>query len=146
MHFDDLSHDTYAGPCPYLKSIGWLGAGHEFTTGDPPADLVALLEEHLEDCWCCFASAGTHSCEFCLAEGCEHRDSRNFIIPAKTTAYLAPGMILHYVQQHRYLPPAEFIDALRNCPPRGSDGFMALLEDFGRWIEAQFPPDVPAPP
>jgi hypothetical protein len=145
MHLDDLSHDTYLGHCPYLKSIGWLGAGYEFVTGDPPANLVALLEEHLEDHWCCFACAGSHSCEFCQAEGSEHRDARNFIVPAKDTAYLAPGMILHYVQQHRYLPPSEFIEALRNCPPRRSDRFMILLEDFGRWLESQAPPVGAAP-
>jgi len=147
MHFDDLSNDTYLGHCPYLKSIGWLGAGHEFTTGDPPADLVALLEEQLKDHWCCFACAGRHGCEFCQAEGREHLDSRNFIIPGKTTAYLAPGMILHYVQQHRYLPPAEFIEALRDCPPRRSEEFMAGVHAMWSWVdETLAPPAGPTPP
>src|SRR5262249_25113044 len=30
-----------------------------------------------------------------------------------TTIYVAPTMILHYVAEHHYLPPDEFIKALR---------------------------------
>jgi hypothetical protein len=29
------------------------------------------------------------------------------------TVYVAPTMILHYIIEHHYLPPEEFIDALR---------------------------------
>jgi hypothetical protein len=146
MHFEDLSTDSYLGWCPHVRSVGWLAAGHEFPTGDPPPDLVPLLELHLKDHWAIFAAAGKHDCEFCAAEGCLHADSRNLFIPGADAVYFAPGMIVHYITQHRYLPPYEFIEALRLCPPQGSADFMTLMMDFGTWHEAKFAPPHPQPP
>lgn len=143
MHFEDLSNDTYVGRCPYLKSIGWLGSGHEFMTGDPPEDLVPLLKEHLADHWGIFAAAGKHDCEFCAADGRMHADSRNLFIPSSDTVYLAPGMIVHYIVKHGYLPPHEFIEAVRKCPPQGSENFMSFLKDFGTWWDKQMCPEDP---
>lgn len=137
MHFDDLSHDTYLGKCPHVRSVAWLGADHAFTTGVPPADLVPLLKQHLNNHWSVFAAAGTHGCEFCEAEGRVHRDSRNLFIPGPDTIYFAPGMIVHYIEQHGYLPPQVFIESLRHCPPQGSANFMVMMKDFGIWLDAQ---------
>lgn len=133
MYFGDLSHDTCLGRCPHVSSVAWLGAGHAFTTGTPPADLVPLLRQHLINHWSIFAAAGTHSCEFCMDEGRVHKDSRNLFIPSAETIYLVPGMIIHYIEQHGYVPPQAFIEALRVCPPQGSGEFMALLKNFHVW-------------
>ncbi|HEY1081504.1 MAG TPA: hypothetical protein VGE29_04540 [Prosthecobacter sp.] len=137
MYFDDLSHDSYLGECRYVRSIAWLGTGHRFTIGAPPADLVPLLNQHLRNPWSVFAAAGTHNCEFCEAEGRVHRDARNLFIPSPDTVYFAPGMIVHYIEQHGYLPPQAFIEAVRLCPPQGSDKFMLWMKDFGAWWDAQ---------
>ncbi len=139
MHIPDLSSDTYIGHCALLRSIGWLGRGHAFVTGDAPVDLVPLLEKHLEDHWCCFACGGSHGCEFCEDEGRRHSDSRNLFIPGKNTVYFAPGMIVHYIQRHHYLPSEEFIEALRQCPPQGGEEFMTLITPFGEWMDARMP-------
>jgi hypothetical protein len=53
--------------------------------------------------------------------------------------YFCPGMIVHYIVRHRYLPPGEFIEAVRHCPPQGSEEFMALMHDFGVWWDSQIP-------
>jgi hypothetical protein len=106
-------------------------------TGDPPEDLVPLLNEHLSDHWFFFAAAGKHDCEFCEAEGRSHRDSRNLFIPSSHVVYFAPGMIVHYIEEHRYLPPQQFIEAVRHCPPQGSEDFMVMMKDFRLWWEAQ---------
>ena len=58
---------------------------------------------------------GQHRCEFC--------DSAQFEIPVgngeihvpavnRKLAYAAPQLLPHYVEAHRYLPPAEFIEAV----------------------------------
>jgi len=39
-------------------------------------------------------------------------------------------MVFHYVIEHRYRPPDEFIAALEQCPPRGSPEFLALIAPF----------------
>lgn len=46
-------------------------------------------------------------------------------------------MIVHYIEQHGYLPPQAFIEAVRLCPPQGSDKFMLWMKDFGAWWDAQ---------
>jgi len=140
MHFEDLSTDFLLGSCSHVRSVGWLAERHAFTTGEAPADLVALLEEHLEDHWGIFAMAGCHDCEFCKSAGLRHSDSRNLFIPGPDAVYFVPGMIVHYITRHRYLPPREFIEALRACPPQGSDDFMALMKDVLAWWEVKFPP------
>ena len=53
---------------------------------------------------------GCHSCDFCgkaLGFG-------SFGVPAGDKLYYAPDMIAHYVEQHDYDPPAEFIAAVRD--------------------------------
>ncbi len=51
---------------------------------------------------------------------------------------ITPGMIVHYIKKHNYLPPEEFIEAVRNYPAQGSDQFMALMRKFGEWHESKF--------
>jgi len=39
-------------------------------------------------------------------------------------------MVFHYVIEHRYRPPDEFIAALEQCPPQGSPEFLPLIAPF----------------
>jgi hypothetical protein len=42
----------------------------------------------------------------------------NLFIPGKGCAYVAPSMIAHYIDKHRYEPPPEFWRAVLDCPIR----------------------------
>jgi hypothetical protein len=51
-------------------------------------------------------------------------------VPGRTVLYVAPEMILHYVTDHRYLPPAEFVEAVTTCPLPGTPAYAAAIAAF----------------
>ena len=83
-----------------------------------------------------FFCLGYHDCEICLDLGKKHSDLRNVFIPAKNgVVYLAPGMIVHYIREHDYLPPDDFINAVLNAPEQGSEDFLSMLKKIIDWYE-----------
>jgi hypothetical protein len=110
-----------------LVNVGWLSAEHPYSTGVVPEDLVAKLAR-----LCRYGvqrTRGIHHCEFCPEpEGMSwwsptsaRDDEGEFIVggaeirvvdPGGIT-FAAPDMIVHYVTDHGYKPPDEFLDALR---------------------------------
>ena len=115
MFFQDLTPYTYSrAVCSgHVLNIGWLSRDVPFQTGDTKDEflrtLKLLAENPVRLC------AGQHECEFC--------DIRQFEIPAgngeihvpaadRTVTYAAPQLVPHYVEAHRYFPPAVFIEAV----------------------------------
>src|SRR5947209_6974283 len=103
-------------------AVGWLHPNHGFPQGSVPADFVAKLREFARR-WAesitalgWGAAGGFHACEFCgKAWG-----SGTFGVPAGERVFYAPEMIAHYVEEHRYAPPAEFIAAVLASPLPGT--------------------------
>jgi hypothetical protein len=72
-------------------------------------------------------SRGYHPCRFCddstypvrMSVGDETicLGSAELRVSDGTLTYAAPNLILHYVSDHKYLPPSEFIRALVNAIP-----------------------------
>jgi hypothetical protein len=110
-----------------LVNVGWLSAGHPYPTGAVPeelaADLARLCRNGVQ------RTRGFHRCEFCTRQDGLSRtppvsardDGGEFTVggaeirvagPAGVT-FAAPDMITHYVTDHGYRPPDEFLDALR---------------------------------
>ena len=53
---------------------------------------------------------------------------------------VAPSLVLHYIDAHQYLPPAEFISAVLRCPEVGSPEYVRALLEGGadpRWFPSQ---------
>ncbi len=49
--------------------------------------------------------------------------------------YVAPSLILHYIDAHGYAPPDQFQRAVMECPPMKSMPYLrALLANGGRGI------------
>ena len=152
-----------------LLAVGWLDDFHEFPRGsvDPGVrrQLVTLREHaHVPD-WSCFF--GYHFCDLCIAGGyvrlptfvsCstdaaesivgERSASRepkgvcNLFIPGRNSVFVAPELIVHYIDAHGYVPPAEFCEAVLECPPMGTDAYFAALRrvssgDFGKALPPQ---------
>jgi len=60
---------------------------------------------------------GFHSCEYCI-EGDSEMSSGEVILEFKNGhSYIMPDMILHYIADHKYLPPREFIDDVLYADP-----------------------------
>lgn len=112
-YFKDLTPFEY-GPheCPAgaeVVNVGWLGCRVE-TEGSTPVGFFAKLK-HLVDTTLNTRYRGMHCCEICN----KVPGPANGQIQVQGEGnrwYVAPAMIAHYVADHNYRPPQEFIDAV----------------------------------
>ena len=124
MYQKDLSHIDRK-PClrnVHLQSlaVGWLSNEHHYLRGKTDDQFINRLWE-----FCRFGTVaqtlGYHECEFCVDQefGCIERYQDIELILGSSEicvldyagrkAYFAPDMIFHYVTQHGYIPPIEFM-------------------------------------
>ncbi len=106
MYFEDLHiQETHFG----IKNvkIAWLDEGKPYTEGKCPEEFLKKLKKldvrvHTK---------GWHTCPFCG----NATSSTQFIWQIKGKIhYDVPYMIIHYIEEHNYLPPQEFIDFVMN--------------------------------
>jgi hypothetical protein len=62
----------------------------------------------------------------------------NLFVPGRACVYVAPSLIAHYIQAHRYSPPKEFVEAVLRCPETHSEEYVHArrtlpLEEFVDW-------------
>lgn len=108
-----------------IFNVGWIDKEHEYEKG-------SLNEEFSENlflfCACAvYSSAHYHVCPFCDDGRCGIKVERNgeviiiggaeIRVPGKWKIYAAPNLIYHYVTEHNYLPPQEFIEAVIRLKP-----------------------------
>ena len=131
-YYSDLGQLTMVTAGDHVRAIGWLHPNHPYTQGDVPAELLIRLktfvqQSHISSEELGFGSfGGFHTCEFC-------RNShliQNFGVPSGQLLYVAPEMIVHYIEHHGYCPPDEFIAALMKSPLPDSDEYRLITEPF----------------
>lgn len=128
MHYADLSLYTHhlRDALTNVKNVGWLKGGQEFSSGAVEPYLVNRLKQ-------AFIGAGKFNAETVLIRGAQHRceicgaspgvvqidgkkkslgASEIWIPGGGDTYYAAPSLIIHYIEEHQYLPPSEFIGAI----------------------------------
>ena len=134
-YFPDLSPYSYGhGHHPGVVHVGWLDGVHPFSKGTVEGTVVEKLK--------LLASKpvelyrGRHICEVCIvpagmvktfvpdrgrvidpessfAKWSESRSSNGEIrISGEKVIFAAPVLIVHYIEKHGYLPPAEFLAAV----------------------------------
>ena len=54
--------------------------------------------------------------------------NRNLFLPGAGFLYIAPSLVLHYIDAHQYLPPDEFIKAVLDCPPTRSQEYQKAVQ------------------
>jgi hypothetical protein len=149
MHYPDLS------PCTYLPfeaagklvAVGWLDPGMEYVRGEVGQEFVRKLLELLHDPWEPVVALGIHECGFCRLSGgpSTFRFGRsgseailgasNVFVPADGFLFVAPSLIVHYMDSHEYSPPADFQQAVMACPPmRSMDYLKAVLKNGPKGI------------
>jgi hypothetical protein len=123
-YFSDLSVYRYCGgrPIPGVWNVGWLDSQHDFIKGAVPPDIMSklitlALNKTLNQ------MRGFHYCQYCSKEDVMIGDgpvvtllgSAEIWVPTSTGVgyYASPDLIVHYIQDHAYLPPAEHLEALR---------------------------------
>lgn len=91
--------------------------------------------------WQSTAFLGHHTCDLCddaldgmtLEAHGERVDlgASNLFVPSPHGVLVAPSLVLHYIRDHDYAPPDEFLEAVMACPPMGSKAYLRALEDAG---------------
>lgn len=104
-----------------LLNVGWLDLSHSFPTEEAGAELVAKLGQLCRKR--VMQTRGYHRCPFCprektgwsaqIDEEIIHLGSAEIRVPGKAgTVYACPDLIYHYVRDHHYRPPNEFLVAV----------------------------------
>lgn len=152
-YFPELSEYEYHETLFPMRNVGWLSHAREFPRGETPAWVIEALIERAKHPD--VVTRGSHHCDFCApadepGSPASHRSGNGeiWLCNQEGEWFAAPTLIVHYIKEHRYLPPAEFIDALRGRDPgeraglKQTDRLLMLwcercdLESLLRWIEA----------
>lgn len=104
-------------------NVGWLGRWRWFKKGRTSEEFKEALFRLCRDP-SMPGHRGYHRCTFCFSSPRtlgtpESRGGVEVLLGSKVLAirgpernYAAPNLIYHYVERHRYKPPAEFIEAV----------------------------------
>lgn len=135
-----------------LLAVGWLEPGCEIPTGPIDNDFAVKLSELFLDPWEPMHAMGRHSCGFCRLSGGPttfHLENSaksaqvavgaaNLWLPGEGVLYVAPSLILHYMDAHEYAPPLKFQAAVVACPPMRSMAYLkAILKNCPENIAAR---------
>ena len=117
MYIPDLSPQNYSNiEDRTILSVGWLGSGEKYCTGEVSEDFIEKLKslcDHPINLY-----RGFHNCEFCLNTESNRREWAKIgngeirIMSDEGIWYVAPKMIHHYVMVHNYRPPIEFVNCV----------------------------------
>ena len=133
-YFDDLSEYRFLGePESGVLNVGWLSKGRPFQTRETSEAFQAALNE------LCNNNSinlflGHHVCEFCPDASWgdpyfhEMGNGEIRVRGASGIWYVAPRLVIHYVVEHRYCPPQDFIEAVMNPSEIGKDEPFHLSE------------------
>jgi len=123
MYYPDLTLYCYnaSDKAPNVLNVGWLDASYPFRRKKASVDLLDLLFEKCLDR--VNLTRGWHDCQFCQSSnrGVEvSRHGKKITLGSAEIrvegkdgrVYAAPNLIYHYVLEHEYDPPHEFVEAL----------------------------------
>ncbi len=105
-----------------LRAVGWLEQPG-FMTGAVPKSCIGFLVEFLKSGVFLDGCRGIHSCMLCGKVQPEIKWKRrkfalqghgHYLVQLGKIVYMAPSLLLHYIIDHQYCPPQEFVDATLN--------------------------------
>jgi hypothetical protein len=129
VFIEDLSTNGYFVHGANVRAIGWLEVGYPFTRGPVPGDILATLKAQVVKAYQVAYHMGFHECSLC-PEGRQRTGLDNLMVPTRGLLYVAPELVVHYIEDHGYRPPDEFLVAVQTCPEQGSAEFLELLQPF----------------
>ncbi len=139
MYFEDFTaycYGTYYGPdriisIEEVRVIGWLENGHDYPSGQVDEQTLFKLRKCLVMAdRANLAAKGFHYCDFCnpppdwaSRPKITFEDKELFLgskelwLPSAKSPeliYAAPNLIYHYIVEHGYRPPHEFLEAVNS--------------------------------
>lgn len=135
-YYPDLSPYEYYQTEFSTVNIGWLDAAHEYSKGPVPNEFIERLWAFCHEP--VHQSKGFHACELCRkpvfglnvkrgSDSIQLGSAEIRVFGKDGMTYAAPNLIYHYVVEHCYRPPEEFIQAVMESPLPGSPEYEALL-------------------
>lgn len=141
MFYSDLSPYQYAQRPgnPATLNVGWLDRKHEYSQDEPSDPFVERL--WLFCLAAIYKTMGFHECELCSQPSfglhVQRGDEELWLGSAEIRVfgregetYAAPNLIYHYVVDHHYLPPEEFIRAVLEGRLPDSPEYLVRAEQF----------------
>ena len=145
-YFADLSPCTEfpIAPSAKLLAVGWLDKEQPYAKGFVPQTVVARLVELLVNPWQPVGSMGGHDCPLCRFTSGPRQFNlatdtldtgytivqmgiNNLFVPAQDCIFVAPSLILHYMDAHEYAPPQSFQQAVIACPDMRSMAYLKAI-------------------
>ena len=125
MFLADLSPYQLSSADPPMIAVGWLDRAHPYAVQTPSHHFLTRLQvfcTHIN-----ISSMGIHECEFCpqlistiyVQNGRQRQQLGSGIMLAfgqRNRIYAAPDLVYHYVRDHQYAPPNEFVQAILRGP------------------------------
>jgi hypothetical protein len=128
---DAFTYVVEVPPEPGLVAVGWLDAGMPFTRGELPAEFVDRLREKCRTP--VRRTRGLYHCTFCPRPAetdwppptqIVNSEGGDFVVGSAEirvegpsgARYASPDMIIHYVEEHFYRPPVDFIAGVLREP------------------------------
>ena len=125
VYYEDLTKYEYSAGEKHMLNIGWLSSEHPFTRGPVPESFALSLSILVREP--CNLYRGFHVCEFCrppndiisiepsyigVWELYRSGNGEVRVTNENRVTFCAPQLIWHYIAEHQYQPPQEFIDAV----------------------------------
>jgi len=114
MYFPDLTEIESRTDGPAMFRMGWLERGQPFPTGRVPAPTVEKLRVLCAEPVA--LTRGFHCCDLCNAKDPELGNGEIHVSLDEETMFVAPQMILHYIEAHDYCPHEDFLRAVNESP------------------------------
>ncbi|WP_446009239.1 DUF7919 family protein [Candidatus Electrothrix sp.] len=128
-------------------NVGWLNDTEPFPQEETSPEFRDKLFQFCLDEYVVNIARGFHVCELCsdisreqwYNEGQSRYGEKThwlgigdgeICVIGKSVIYAAPTLIYHYVVEHQYKPPDEFIEAVLKGPSPGSEEHKVLLRKF----------------
>ena len=104
-----------------MVNVAWLGPEHVFPIGHIPTEaldhlfVVAMNQSNVtrgfHNCGLCDVQSPVRLSNVTVPEGVSLGWGELHVRGVDNLVYAAPSLIIHYIMEHSYLPPADFISA-----------------------------------
>ena len=126
-YFKDLTLYCYGGKTEIenARNIGWLSIEQEYAKGACSLEFITALKGLAKTPTNLYR--GVHYCEFCppmitkpikdrivheVVRDCPSGNGEIHVKGSEGVMFVAPVLLVHYVAEHNYLPPEQFVSAV----------------------------------
>ena len=113
-----------------LYAVGWLGSTVPCSGETPDECISRLFEAYQKQLFFPDTTMGWHNCEICSGKEHWYPDGKvgpvvhwrgetlrlyghgHYLVRLDKNVFMAPKLLLHYIVDHCYRPPSEFVEAV----------------------------------